>query len=222
VLVAPSGERSFVADRRAATRMEPEDLKPEWFDGLDLIHLPAYSLLVEPLGSAAARAVELARARGAARRTGLGGPASVGPLLAHGRREARELIGNLRPDLVFATEAEAEALLGRHVPEGILDLAAVAVHQARVPWRAGLRADRPRQTGGAAAPVRRRHARCPPRTPRARGCLRCRVHLGLALRAGRGTRRRRRAPSGDDRRASRRGAAPAQPRSELPPDERAR
>src|SRR5215212_1450884 len=44
VLVAPSGERSFVADRRAATQMRPEDLKAEWFDGIQLIHLPAYSL----------------------------------------------------------------------------------------------------------------------------------------------------------------------------------
>ena len=127
VLVAPSGERSFVADRRAATRLEPEDLKPEWFDDLDLIHLPAYSLLVEPLGSAAARAVELARARSQRGVRVSVDLASVGPLLAHGRREARELIGSLRPDLVFATEPEAEALLGRHVPEGILDLAAVAV-----------------------------------------------------------------------------------------------
>jgi sugar/nucleoside kinase (ribokinase family) len=126
VLVAPSGERSFVADRRAATRMEPEDLKPEWFDDLDLIHLPAYSLLVEPLGSAAARAVELARARSQHVRVSVD-LASVGPLLAHGRREALELIGGLRPDLLFATETEAEALLGRHVPEGLLDLAAVAV-----------------------------------------------------------------------------------------------
>jgi sugar/nucleoside kinase (ribokinase family) len=127
VLVAPNGERSFVADRRAATRMEPGDLKPEWFDNLDLIHLPAYSLLVEPLGSASARAVELARARGQRGVKVSVDLASVGPLLAHGRREARELIASLRPDLVFATEPEAEALLGRHVPEGVLDIAAVAV-----------------------------------------------------------------------------------------------
>ena len=37
------------------------------------------------------------------------------------------MIGGLRPDLVFATESEAEALLGRRVPEGLLDVAAVAV-----------------------------------------------------------------------------------------------
>lgn len=127
VLVAPSGERSFVADRRAATRMEPADLKSEWFDRIDLIHLPAYSLLVEPLGSAGVRAVELARARGARGVRVSVDLASVGPLLTHGRREARELVTRLRPDVVFATESEAEALLGRHGPEGLLADARVAV-----------------------------------------------------------------------------------------------
>ena len=127
VLVAPSGERSFVADRRAATRMEPGDLKNEWFDGVELIHLPAYSLLVEPLGSAGVRAVELTRARGARGALVSVDLASVGPLLAHGRREARELVARLKPDLVFATESEAEALLGRHAPEGLLDDTKVAV-----------------------------------------------------------------------------------------------
>jgi sugar/nucleoside kinase (ribokinase family) len=127
VLVAPSGERSFVADRRAATRMEPGDLKPEWFDNIELIHLPAYSLLVEPLGSAGVRAVELARARGARGVRVSVDLASVGPLLAHGRREARELVARLKPDLVFATESEAEALLGRLGPEGLLADAGVVV-----------------------------------------------------------------------------------------------
>ena len=127
VLVAPSGERSFVADRRAATEMRPDDLKADWFDGVELIHLPAYSLLVEPLGSAGVRAVELTRSRGARGARVSVDLASVGPLLAHGRREARELIARLQPDLVFATEAEAEALLGRLGPEGILEHARVAV-----------------------------------------------------------------------------------------------
>lgn len=127
VLVAPSGERSFVADRRAATRMEAKDLKSEWFDNLDLIHLPAYSLLVEPLGSAGIRAVELARARGARGVRVSVDLASVGPLLAHGRREARDLVARIQPDVVFATEPEAEALLGRHAPEGLLANARVAV-----------------------------------------------------------------------------------------------
>jgi sugar/nucleoside kinase (ribokinase family) len=126
VLVAPDGERSFVADRRAATLMRAEDLKPEWFENIDLVHLPAYSLLVEPLGTAGVRAVELARSRSRGVRVSVD-LASVGPLLAHGRREAREMVTRLQPDAILATEPEAEALLGRHAPDGLLDLAKVAV-----------------------------------------------------------------------------------------------
>src|SRR4029078_12968381 len=52
VLVVPSGERSFVADRRAADWLRPEDLRADWFEGLDLVHLPGYSLRREPPGYA--------------------------------------------------------------------------------------------------------------------------------------------------------------------------
>ena len=83
-------ERRALVRRRspAATRMTPADLKPEWFDGIDLIHLPAYSLLVEPLGSAAVGrgADPLARRP---RGQGRDRPGVVGPLLTHGRRQAR-------------------------------------------------------------------------------------------------------------------------------------
>jgi sugar/nucleoside kinase (ribokinase family) len=124
VVVAPGGERSFVADRRAADRLSPDDLHAEWFDGLDLVHLPAYSLIGEPLGQAGKRALELARERGSLVSLDL---ASIGPLLAGGRRAARELVGGARPDLLFATEVEAEAFLGRYAADGMLDFAAVAV-----------------------------------------------------------------------------------------------
>jgi sugar/nucleoside kinase (ribokinase family) len=124
VVVAPGGERSFVQDRRAALHLRPEDLKPEWFDRLDLLHLPVYSLLGEPLGRAGTRAVELARDRGALVSTDL---ASVGPLLAGGRRAARELIARIAPDLIFATEREAEALLGRYDADRLLEFAPIVV-----------------------------------------------------------------------------------------------
>ena len=52
VLVAPGGERSFVADRAAADQLAPDDLRAAWFDGADALHLPVYSLLGEPLGLA--------------------------------------------------------------------------------------------------------------------------------------------------------------------------
>jgi sugar/nucleoside kinase (ribokinase family) len=124
VLVAPGGERSFIADRRAADRLAPEDLHEDWFDRVDLLHLPAYSLLGEPLGRAGARAIELARAGHALVTIDL---ASTAPLMEGGRRAARELIAGAHPDVLFATEPEAEALLGRTTPEGLLEFAANVV-----------------------------------------------------------------------------------------------
>jgi sugar/nucleoside kinase (ribokinase family) len=124
VIVSPIGERSFVADRAAADRLAPEDLRPAWFGRADALHLPIYSLLGEPLGVAGRRAVDIARAAGAIVSVDL---ASIGPLLSSGRRAARALIDDVRPDVLFATAAEAEALLGRYSVDGLLDIAAVAV-----------------------------------------------------------------------------------------------
>jgi ribokinase len=143
VLVALGGQRSFVADRRAADHLSREDLHAEWFDRVDLLHLPAYSLLSEPLRQSGRRAIELARERDSLVSLDL---ASIGPLLADGRRSARELVASVRPDVLFATEREAEALLGRHATDGLLDLATIAVIKrgslgARVLAREGGRAD---------------------------------------------------------------------------------
>ena len=103
VLVGPDGERSFVADRGAADRLEPDDLHADWFERTALFHLPAYSLLGEPLGSAAVRALEMARGGGALVSLDL---ASTRPLLASGRRRAGLLIGRVAADLLFATGLE--------------------------------------------------------------------------------------------------------------------
>ncbi|HYH93336.1 MAG TPA: carbohydrate kinase family protein [Candidatus Saccharimonadales bacterium] len=124
VLVAPDGERSFVADRGAADGLGADDLRASWFATSDALHLPVYSLLGEPLGLAGRRAVALARDAGAMISVDL---ASIVPLLSRGRRAARTLIDEIAPDLLFATAAEAEALLGRYRPEGLLDLAPMAV-----------------------------------------------------------------------------------------------
>jgi sugar/nucleoside kinase (ribokinase family) len=125
VLVEPGGERSFVQDRGAALRLRPEDLRAEWFAGADVVHLPAYSLLDQPLGLAGMAAIGLARSAGAAVSLDL---SSTAPLLARGRQAALDLIGEAGPDLVFATRDEARALTGpRRGDEGLLDLAPLAV-----------------------------------------------------------------------------------------------
>ena len=124
VVVTPDGERSFVQDRAAALQLTPTDLKPAWFARADAVHMPIYSLLDEPLALAGRRAIELARAADAAISIDL---ASIGPLLARGRRAARSLIDEVAPTILFATAGEAEALLGRYAVEGLLDLAPIAV-----------------------------------------------------------------------------------------------
>jgi ribokinase len=125
VIVSPGGERSFVADRRAALELRPDHLRDAWFTRIDLIHVPAYSLMGEPLASATRAAVAQARATtGAQVSLDL---SSIGPLIAQGRRAARELVGSIAPDILFATEPEAEAFLGRYAADGILAHAAIAV-----------------------------------------------------------------------------------------------
>ena len=146
VLVAPNGERSFVADRRAALALRPDHLKDEWFARLDLVHMPAYSLMGEPIAAAARTAVAMARAiSGAEVSLDL---SSIGPLLAEGRRAARELVASVKPDVLFATEAEVEAFLGRNAGDGILDHAAIAV------IKQGSRGARVVARGAAAEPLR--------------------------------------------------------------------
>jgi ribokinase len=124
VLVTAGGERSFVQDRGAALQLAPADLRPEWFSRADVLHVPTYSLLGEPLGLAGMRAVELARAAGATISADL---SSIVPLLADGREAARARMAELNPDLLFATAAEAEALLGTNRPDGLLEFAPTAI-----------------------------------------------------------------------------------------------
>ncbi len=122
VLVAPGGERSFVQDRGAALRLAPEHLRREWFASAELVHIPTYSLLDHPLGDAGRRAAELAHAEGALVTVDL---SSAGPLLALGRTAALEVVRGARPDLLFATTAEAGALSADE--DGLLDLAPILV-----------------------------------------------------------------------------------------------
>jgi sugar/nucleoside kinase (ribokinase family) len=124
VVIASTGERSFVADRRAALELRPDHLKPEWFQRLDLIHVPAYSLMGEPIGSAARAAVVLAREGGAQVSLDL---SSIGPLLAQGRRAARDLVAGVAPEILFATEVEAQAFLGKYAADGMLAHASICV-----------------------------------------------------------------------------------------------
>jgi ribokinase len=124
VVVDAAGERSFVADRSAADALQPDDLRSAWFGRIELLHLPIYSLLGEPIGSAGRRAVELARGVNALVSVDL---ASSLPLLGDGQRAGWDRLSRVAPDLLFATLAEAHALLGGGSIERLLELAPIAV-----------------------------------------------------------------------------------------------
>ncbi len=109
VLVSPSGERSMAPDRGAASELRADEIDPAWLDGCEHLFVSGYALFAEPARSAARRAVEVARERGAAVSVDL---SSWSALQAAGAADVRDLLGELGPDAVFANEDEEHALGG--------------------------------------------------------------------------------------------------------------
>jgi ribokinase len=106
-LVELDGSRTMVSDRGVAPDLAPDELEPEWFDRADWLHLSGYSLMGEPIGSAAEQAVEIAREAGARISVDL---SSVNLIREFGREQLAERIARMRPDVVFGNEAEHEEL----------------------------------------------------------------------------------------------------------------
>jgi ribokinase len=108
-LVDAGGDRTMASDRGAAPGLRPEDLDPAWFAGASALHLSGYSLLREPIATAARRAAAHARAAGARVSVDL----AAAPLIAaHGPSRFRSELTELAPDVVFATHEEELALGG--------------------------------------------------------------------------------------------------------------
>jgi len=107
VLVGPDGERTMATQRGASVSLRPEDLRPEWFAGVELIHVPAYSLFLEPLAAASRAAIDRVRARGGVVSVDL---SSVAGLNQYGPARMAYDLARLRPELLFATGVEAGAL----------------------------------------------------------------------------------------------------------------
>jgi len=105
VLVAPDGERSMLPDRGGAVDLDHVD--PAVLDGCSWLHLPAYSLLVEPLGRASAALAGEAHRRGVQ----VCVDASSAALLEHvGPAAARSAIEAIGPQVVLANGDEARVL----------------------------------------------------------------------------------------------------------------
>lgn len=127
VLLGADGERSFVTARGAADCLAPADLGRLWFRGTGALHLPAYSLLNEPLGSAAVLAAGWAHEFGALVSVDL---ASAEPLRATGGWRSWVTIAAVNPDVLFANADEAAVLTADHgapAASTLLELAPIVV-----------------------------------------------------------------------------------------------
>ena len=105
VLVDADGERSFLTDPGSARSLRDPD--PRWLDGVDVLHVPVYSLVDEPIATTAATLVGWARGRGIDVSIDA---SSASVLEVLGTERARAMIVGLAPTFVFANEDEAAAL----------------------------------------------------------------------------------------------------------------
>jgi sugar/nucleoside kinase (ribokinase family) len=96
--------RSMLTDRGVGPNLSAGDLQDGWFGGCTRLHLPAYSLVREPIQGAA-----LAAARRLPRLSV--DLSSTSALADYGVGRFRALLAGLRPEIVFGTEEEA-ALVG--------------------------------------------------------------------------------------------------------------
>jgi ribokinase len=106
-LVDLDGSRTMVSDRGVAPDLAPDEMRPEWFDRADWLHLSGYSLMREPIGSAAERAAELARTSGAKVSADL---SSVNVIKEFGADRLAERLSRIKPKVVFGNEAEHDEL----------------------------------------------------------------------------------------------------------------
>ena len=108
-IAEPGGLRSMASDRGVAPELRAEELEIAWFRGCDVLHLSGYSLFRPPIDQAGAKAAGAVRQQGGRISVDLSASEAI---LAFGAERFRGRLAQLRPDVVFATEAEVAALGG--------------------------------------------------------------------------------------------------------------
>lgn len=114
VLLDHLGERTMLTDRGACTGLDHPDRS--WLAGLITLHVPAYSLVGEPLARTTATLVGWAHEAGIL----VSVDASSSSLINDfGADALLELLADLRPEVLLCNASEAEALGDGVDPEGI-------------------------------------------------------------------------------------------------------
>ena len=111
VSIVESGDRALASDRGVATTFAPDELDAAWL-ACDVLHISGYALVREPIGATALLAARLAREAGARVSVDV---AAWTEIRSFGPVRFRELLDELAPDVLFATEAEWELLGGAYL-----------------------------------------------------------------------------------------------------------
>jgi sugar/nucleoside kinase (ribokinase family) len=106
-LVDVDGQRTMASDRGVSPDLRADELDPDWFV-LEDLHLPVYSLVREPIATAAAAAADRARFLSI-------DLSSWSAIRDFGPERLRARLEQLDPDVVFANEAEEE-IIGGPIP----------------------------------------------------------------------------------------------------------
>lgn len=105
VLVDAAGERTMLVDPGSARLLDRP--QPDWLDGVDVLHVPFYSLAAGAIAATATTLIDWAHAREIAVSIDA---SSVAVLTAYGIDAARARVAGLRPHAVFANADEADLL----------------------------------------------------------------------------------------------------------------
>ncbi|HEX8228590.1 MAG TPA: PfkB family carbohydrate kinase [Chloroflexia bacterium] len=118
VMVDQSGDRRMWSYPGASASISPGDLEPGWFRGLDAFHLTGYSFLREGPREAAHEALRMARDLGSPLCTLDPNPSHL--IADYGPARFRDLLGELRFDIIFPNMEEGSLLSGEEEPEAIV------------------------------------------------------------------------------------------------------
>jgi sugar/nucleoside kinase (ribokinase family) len=118
VSIVGEDDRSLASDRGIAPSFAPEELDAARVE-CDLLHVSGYALLRVPVAHTALLAARLARESGARISVDV---AAWTEIRSYGPVQFRELLDELAPDVLFATEAEWELLGGAYLtaPVGVV------------------------------------------------------------------------------------------------------
>jgi len=105
ILIDEQGERTMMPQRAAAALLQ--GVAPDWLDGVEILHVPAYSFDGGSMRQAAIDLVFQMKQRGGQVSIDA---SSTGMLMSHGVESFIELMGQLKPDFLIANESEASLL----------------------------------------------------------------------------------------------------------------